>query len=384
MRRTDDGSDDQGEQFDGTTADGGERGDARASSGGTPDGGRVVDGPYEGDSPSEAIAEGDAPSRTERYKRFADEYVAAPMRVLWSDWRSRVGLIVVAGFLLMGTLGVVLVPVPEMNAGPRYVAPFTSWRYPLGTDSFGKGVFAQIVHATPAMLKMILAGALFGTSLGTAIGLTAGYKGGRVDRALMWFTDVMMTLPGLPLVIVLAAVFLPKNPFAVGVLLTINDWAGLSRSVRSQVLTLRDESYVEASRVLGVSTPAILSKDVLPNLMPYVSVNFVGMARTVIFESVGLYFLGVLPFTTLNWGVMMNLAYSTGGSLYTLDTAHWLFFPMLAITLLSLAFILLAQGADRIFNPRIRARHASRRAGDDEGEPGDRPTGPGITEGIRQ
>ena len=321
---------------------------------------RVEDGTVTED-PAGEVSRG----RHERYRAYARTYLVEPGRALWEDWRSRVGILIVAGYLLMGTVGVMLIEQPTMGTGPRYVAPFTTLQYPLGTDALGKGVFAQIVHATPAMLLMVASGAFFGTTVGTAVGITAGYKGGRLDQLLMLFTDVAMTIPGLPLVIVLSAIFQPRSPIIVGLLLTINAWAGLARTVRSQVLTLREESYVEASRALGISTPKILTLDVAPNVMPYVTVNFVGMARGVIFSSVGLYFLGILPFSTLNWGVMMNLAYNTGGALYTLDTAHWLFFPMFAIILLSLGLILLAQGADRIFNPRVRARQTGDGGGED-------------------
>ncbi|MFB9809406.1 ABC transporter permease subunit [Haladaptatus pallidirubidus] len=118
----------------------------------------------------------------------------------------------------------------------------------------------------------------------------------------MTITDVLMTIPGLPLVIVLAVLLEPRNPWVVGVVLTVNAWSGLARAIRSQVLTIRSESYVEASRLMGVSTPNILMKDVIPPIMPYIMVNFVNSARTVIFSSVGLYFLGILPFTNQNWG----------------------------------------------------------------------------------
>jgi peptide/nickel transport system permease protein len=343
--------------------DGGAEPERRAD-GGTEESGAT---PVPSETPIDMVAEGGV-STTERYRRYADEYVSAPLRVLWSDWRSRVGITLTALFVLMGLFpyletrflipyGVTIVGPPQLNAGPRYVPPFTTLAFPLGTDAFGKGVFAQVVYATPAMLKMLTAGAVFGTTLGAGIGLTAGYKGGRVDKFLMWFTDVTMTIPGLPLLIIVVAIVRPESPWVVGIILTINDWSGLARTVRSQVLTLRDAEYVEASRTMGLSTPSILTHDILPNLMPYVAVNFVGMARSVIFASVGLYFLGILPFTTLNWGVMMNLAYHTGGALYTLDTAHWLFVPMFAILLLSLGLILLAQGAEQIFNPHVRARH---------------------------
>lgn len=180
----------------------------------------------------------------------------------------------------------------------------------------------------------------------------------------MSLTDILMTIPGLPLVIVLAVILEPDEPWMVGIILTINAWAGLARAIRSQVLTLRNESFVEASRLMGISTPTIIAKDIVPGLMPYITVNFVNSARGVIFSSVGLYFLGILPFTNLNWGVMMNLAYSTGGALYSVDVLHWLLIPMITIIILSLGLILFAQGTDRIFNPRVRVRQMSNDTGE--------------------
>jgi peptide/nickel transport system permease protein len=87
-------------------------------------------------------------------------------------------------------------------------------------------------------------------------------------------------------------------------------------------------------------------------------INMVNAARGVIFASVGLYFLGILPFSGLNWGVMMNLAYTAAGSLYTWSSAHWLLLPMITIVWLSFGLIMFGQAADKVFNPRLRARHA--------------------------
>lgn len=305
-------------------------------------------------------------SRRDRYTRLFDEFVKAPARIVWSDWRARVGVSILLLYILMGTVGVLVIDPPSPNSGERLLLPFQTWKFPLGTDALGQGIFAQIVHATPAMLKMITAGAIFSTAVATVVGTLSGYKGGGTDSLLMGVADVMMTIPGLPLIIVVAAILEPRSPFVVGILLTINGWAGLARSLRSQVLTLRDDAYVEASRTMNVPTWKILVKDIIPNLMPFVAVNFVGTARAVIFSSVGLYFLGILPFSNLNWGVMMNLAYKTAGSLYTWKTAHWLLIPMFTIVLLSFGLILLAQGTDRIFNPRVRARHADSHADEDE------------------
>lgn len=298
-------------------------------------------------------------SRGERYKRLVNEWLLAPAKIIWSDWRARVGAIIILFYIFMGTAGVMLVEPTEPNEGDRLVGAFQTWAHPLGTDNLGRDIFSQIVHATPAMLEMITAGAVFTTVIAAIIGSVAGYKSGLTDRLLMTFTDVLMTIPGLPLVIVLAVILEPSEPWMVGIVLTINAWAGLARSIRSQVLTLRNESYVEASRLMGVSTGTIILKDILPGLMPYITVNFVNSARGVIFSSVGLYFLGILPFTNLNWGVMLNLAYDTGGALYTSSALHWLLAPMLTILIFSFGLILFAQGTDRIFNPRVRARHTS-------------------------
>ncbi|MFC7139120.1 ABC transporter permease [Halosimplex aquaticum] len=318
-------------------------------------------------------------TESERRRQWFDEKVLAPARIVWDDWRARFGLIVVTFYLLMGTVGLRLVPEPAPNQGPLLVGAFRTLQHPLGTTASGTDILSQIVYATPAMLIMISSGAVFTVVLGTAIGTLAGYKGGRTDSVLMVVSDIMMTIPGLPLTIVLAAVLgINGNPVVIGVLVTINAWAGLARAIRSQVLTLRDAEYVEASRIMGIGTPKIIGSDIIPNLMPYITMNFVRQARAVIFGVVGLYFLGVLPYNSDNWGVMMNAAVGRAGATSSVAAFHWLLMPMLAVIFLGLGLTLLAQGADRVFNPRVRARHAKTVEGDDDGD-GDEGTGGATT-----
>jgi peptide/nickel transport system permease protein len=316
-------------------------------------------------------------SRQEQIWQITDRTVIAPFRVMWSDWRAKVGFVIIMFYILMGTIGVLVNPTPYTGMGKKYLQPFHDGWFSLqpvsigditlpldprfhlilGTDAMGQGIWSQIIHATPAMLKMILAGAVFSTIVATILGTLAGYKGGLTDRSIMTLSDITMTIPGLPLVIIIAAALDPKNPYLIGLILGINNWAGLCRAIRSQVLSVRERSFVEASRAMGLSTPRILIDDIIPDLMAYISIHFVQAARRIIFESVGLYYLGILTFTTLNWGVMMNLAYTTSGSLYTWQSAHWIFTPMITVALLSVGLILFSQGMDQIFNPRIRARH---------------------------
>lgn len=307
-------------------------------------------------------------TRAERLKGTLDIYLLAPFRILWHDKRALFGLATVLFFVLLGTIGPYLVEVPRSSDGPNALAPFVNWEFPLGTDGLGKGIGATLVHATPAMLKMILAGAIFSSGLGAVWGIISGYKGGRLDRFMMSIADVVMTIPGLPLIVVLSAVIEPQDPFVVGILLSVNAWAGFSRVLRSQVLAIRQESYVEAARTMGLPVWTIMVKVVAPNVMPFIMVNFVTGARRVIISSVGLYFLGILPFTTLNWGVMMNLAYDAG-AMNNPRYAHWFLAPMILIVLMSLGLILLGQGMDRIFNPRIRAKHTKKVDDSDAAEP---------------
>ncbi len=311
-------------------------------------------------------------TRGERLSEFFEERVRKPAIVAWADRRTRIGLVILAFYIGMAVVAVFdLYRAPSTNQAPQLIGPFESWAYPLGTTMSGVDLLSLIIHSTPDILLMIIAGGVWATAIAVLVGTLAGYKGGMVDRVLMSISDVVMAIPGLPLVIILAVTFNPKNPIVLGILINISYWAGLGRSLRSQVLTIREDSYVEASRTMGVGTPRIILKDIIPNLMPYVTVNFVFAARYVVFASIGLFFLGVLPYSVQNWGVTLNYAYS-GGALLTWEAAHWLLFPMIAIMGLSLALILLGQGMDRVFNPRVRTRLAesseSTRATDDTTE----------------
>jgi peptide/nickel transport system permease protein len=319
-----------------------------------PDGGE----PADADSPFRTY-DVERRTRRERLAYRTDLYVLSPARVVWSDWRTRVGVLILSAYLLMGTLGVVLVAPPDPNQGMIHTKPFQTMAHPLGTDGIGQDYVSLIVHATPVMLKMMFAGGVFATGLATVVGTLSGYRAGRVDSLLTIIMDMATAIPGLPLAIVVAVILQPRSPWLVGVVLTINVWAGLGRSIRSQVLTLRESDYVEASRTMRLRTPTILLRDIVPNIMPYITINFVNAARIVVFSSVALYFLGVLPFNNTHWGVQMNRAYRNSGALYSWEQAYTLLVPMLTIIVLSLGLVLLSQGADRIFNPRVRARKSS-------------------------
>ncbi|WP_247004415.1 ABC transporter permease [Halosolutus gelatinilyticus] len=313
--------------------------------------GGMVDSPFETTSSVEE-------TRGDRIDRFLEGFVRTPWSILRDDWRAVAGFAILSVYVLLGTAGVYLVEPTHPAHGPRLLGPFENWQFPLGTTSSGRDILAMTVHSTPSILVMMASGAIFTVAVGTFFGVVAGYKGGMIDTVLSTITDVFINIPGLPLVIVLATLLEEwiNNPVALGALLAVAAWAGLARAIRSQVLTLRSESFVESARAMDLPTRWVLSREILPHLMPYVVVNMVNAARSIIFAAVALYFLGVLPFSDSNWGVMLSNAYHAG-ALYRPAAYHWLLVPMIAISGIAIGLILLAQSLDRVFNPRARARH---------------------------
>jgi len=308
------------------------------------------------DSPFEVRSDVEI-TRAERYRQWVDRSLLAPLRIAAEDWRTVVGWSIMFGYLLMGTLGVLLVEPTSQNDGADLVGPFQTMEFPLGTNGVGEDIFAKIVHATPEVLLMSLTGATIAVLLAILVGVSAGYVGGLTDRVLSTLIDSQIAIPGLPLVILLAIFLEPKDPFVIGFILSIDGWPGLARALRSEVLSVKNESYVEAAQIMGDSKANIMRTDILPNLLPFIGINFMNTARNIIFAAVGLYFIGALPYSLDNWGIMLNKAYNST-ALFVPDAFHWLLFPMLAIVVYSAGLVLIAQGTDRLFNPRIRAKHA--------------------------
>jgi len=298
-------------------------------------------------------------TRRDRYRKTFDAYVRAPVSILSKDPRAIIGFGLMGLYILMGAIAVFVLEPTQPFDGEPYVQPFRTLDHPLGTNKIGQDLMYQAFYSIVPLGKMMLSGAVFTITVGSAVGIVSGYKGGLVDRVLTTVTDVFINLPGIPLVIVLAILFSPENEFVIGILLSVAAWAGLARALRSQVLTIREEAFVEASRAMDIPLHRILYDEVLPHLMPYIMVNTASAARRVIFSAVGLYFLGILPFTGANWGTMLSQSYSSD-SFFAPGRVHWLLVSLVFIIGFSVSLILLAQSLDRVSNPRVRARHAER------------------------
>ncbi|WP_435361734.1 ABC transporter permease [Haloarchaeobius sp. DFWS5] len=299
-------------------------------------------------------------TRRERFEKLYDTYVHTPVEIIWSDWRARIGAFILVIYLLMAIVGPSVVDPVRTGEGGALVQPFTTAEFPLGTDDQGRDLFAMTVYSARPMLIMMFSGAITTIAVGTGAGAVAGYRGGWIDNVVSAITDIFINIPGYPLVMTLSLLLpISGNPVLIGILISVMAWGGLSRKMRSQVLTLRNESFIEASRSIGQPSRLIVWKDILPHLMPYAMINLASTARRIIFTVAGLYFLGILPYGDPNWGVMLNRSYQAG-AFYRPQALHWFLIPAVVIIVIGVGLVLLSQSLDRVFNPRVRARHEKR------------------------
>lgn len=274
-------------------------------------------------------------------------------RVLFRTAARRFAVAIIVVFALMAIVGPYLYPSPlPVNANLIYAGP--SLAHPLGTDFEGTSVFSLLITgARYVLLSATIAGTI-AVTIGTAVGLISGYLGGPVDGVLSRITDFALTVPTFPLLVVISTVWQFSSPVAMGLILGVTGWGGLARAVRSQTLSLRQRPYLEAARGLGLSTRHIITTEVLPNVASYVAMNLLIAIIGSIYAETGLFFLGIMPATFNNWGVMLNLAVFSAGAIGSSQALLFLLSPLIAILLLTLAIVLILDAVDELFNPRLR------------------------------
>jgi peptide/nickel transport system permease protein len=223
----------------------------------------------------------------------------------------------------------------------------------MGTDDGGQDIFTQFVYGARLSIYVGLAATIIGIALGLTVGLMAGYLGKIVDEVLMRFTDMILVIPFLPLLIVLSFVLGPSLNTIV-LIIGLLSWPGFARLIRSQVLSIRERPFIEAAKASGAGTAYILAKHVFPNIIALTYVNLALSVPAAIVGEAALSFLGLGDPTQVTWGKMLELARAAGsaGSL----TWWWIIPPGIGIAILSLSFILVGYSLDELFNPRLRRR----------------------------
>ena len=233
----------------------------------------------------------------------------------------------------------------------RMIRKAPSAEHWLGTDGAGRDVWARVAYASRVSLTVGIIAVAFATAIGLLLGSVAGYCGGRIDSAIMRFTDVILCFPTL---LVILSVVSIVGPSATNVTIIIGafTWPGMCRLVRAQFLSLRELDYVLAARSIGASNRAIITKHLLPNVVAPVSVAItLGLAGAILTEA-GLSFLGLsVQVPTPTWGNMLFGA----TSISIIENNWWLWLPPgLAIALTVLAINFVGDGLRDALDPRMR------------------------------
>lgn len=237
------------------------------------------------------------------------------------------------------------------GANSLYAAP--SQEFPLGLDWQGRDILSHIVYGGQVLIVTSLQAGLLSTIVAVALGSIAALAGDRIDGALNALANLILTIPNFPLLLVLASIVNFDSNFMLAVLLAALTWPALMRSIRAQVLSLRERDYVEAAIALDLGLGHIVLREVFPNMISYIAINFIFSVRSAMYSLVGLVILGMVPLREPDWGIMIWNA-QTRGAFYNRDSLWMALAPITAIALFQLSLILFTRSLEEMFNPRLR------------------------------
>ena len=286
----------------------------------------------------------------------------SPTREAWRRFRKHRLAVASLAILIVMVLVVIFgplvwrVPMDALDYGATLQGP--SWAHPLGTDDLGRDLLARLIFGGKISLSVGLAAMFIAVFVGVLIGAVSGTASGKIDAGLMWITDLFLSLPQLPLLLLLIYLFRPALKAALGVqggvflLLVIVigglRWMPVARLVRAQFLSLREKEFVEAARALGASKLRLVIRHILPNALgPVIVAGTIEVANAIIAEST-LSFLGLgFPPDVPSWGRVLFEAKDN------LDIApHWALFSGSAIFLAVLTINMVGDGLRDAFDPR--------------------------------
>ena len=266
-----------------------------------------------------------------------------------------IGAIILLFFIFISIFANYLSPytikATESNLKDRLQPP--NHKYWLGTDDVGRDILTQIMYGGRISLLIGVTAAVISGGIGTLVGLIAGYFGGWKEDILMRVTDIILVIPGLPLMIVLAAI-LGTSFWNIILVISITGWTGTARVVRAQVLSLKERPFIESVKAIGAGDLRIIGLHLLPNVFPLISAQIVLRIGSAILSEASLSFLGLGDPLHVSWGIILHWAFAAGA----LSGNYWWFIipPGVCITLVALGFTFVGYAIDQILNPRIRRR----------------------------
>jgi peptide/nickel transport system permease protein len=264
--------------------------------------------------------------------------------------------VLVSTSILLVMLGLAIVgPIirpgdPNAFIGPLASPPSAEWWF--GTTTFGQDVFAQFVHGLGATFFVGLAGGGIAALIGMVIGFVAGYRGGIVDEILNMFTNVVLVIPTLALLLVVTAYFQARGLLLEAFFIGLTSWPWAARAIRAQTFSLTSREFVDLARMTGASSRRVIFGEIAPNMSSYLFMTFILLFGGAILIAASLDFIGLGPTEGVSLGLMMYNA--VAWSALQLGMWWWFIPPGVGITAIVAALYVMNVGLDEIFNPRLR------------------------------
>ncbi|SDQ26318.1 peptide/nickel transport system permease protein [Curtobacterium sp. UNCCL20] len=271
--------------------------------------------------------------------------------VVWSNTKARIGIIILAVFVLVAIFAPLLAPYGASQNGFARSADATGAHW-MGTTAAGEDVLSQIIYGARISVLVGAVAGLLSTLVAVAIGLSWGYVRGWIAEVIGFIVNLFLVIPGLPLMIVIAA-YLQNGGIAVIIaVIVVTGWAWGARVLRSQTQSLRGRDFVTAAQFSGEGATRIVFREILPNMTSLIVGSFFGAATSAILAEAGLEFLGLGDSSIVSWGTILYWAQNSNALL----TGQWilLFAPGLCIALLAMSLTLINFGVDAVSNPRLR------------------------------
>jgi peptide/nickel transport system permease protein len=254
-------------------------------------------------------------------------------------------------FVLAAIIGPYFAPYPPKQfVAPAFLHP--SAKHLFGTSYFGQDVFSLLLYSLRNSYLVGFLGAAFAGVIGLGIGFIAGWRGGWLDEILQTFTYIVVMIPSLVLLIVIGAYLKSHSAFFEGVFIGVTTWPWVARAVRAQTFTLRQRDFVDLARLSGKRGPAIVLKDIAPNMASYILLAFILLFGSSMLIAVNYDFLGLGPTSGISLGDMLNLAELWSG--LQLHLWWWFIPPGAAMTIMVAALLVANVGLDEVFNPKLR------------------------------
>ncbi|MEU0771628.1 MULTISPECIES: ABC transporter permease [Streptomyces] len=274
----------------------------------------------------------------------------------WRQYRTHRAGLFGLGALLLFALPALTAPllvgsdVDDVTDAPGGPLEDPSTAFPFGTDRFGRNLLGLVIWGARVSLLVGLLAAVLSVAIGTLIGVTAGHFKGWYATVTMRITDWFLVMPTLVLAIALATV-MPRSLLTIVVAIGVTTWPTTARLVRAQTLAVETRPYIERARALGGGHWHIMSRHVLPNVMPLVLAQTTLIISSAILAEATLAFLGLGDPTVVSWGALLQDAREAGA----VSSGHWWYLvpPGVAIAVVALAFTLCGRAVEQVLNPRL-------------------------------